>query len=443
MRLDIDLWNKALALEERLKDKEENVSWTKISNNLMLPERQSRYIWFALKNKDIISPTLISKKPDRKSIERDFDDNKGTITTKSLNIKTVDDAIRESNIDLDEWEIYRHNVNSWEVTMGGDKTKSGVPETFTNYQVKLWLQKKVPNIDEISLNNVIDRLNEKELSNNTNKDICNYKGQKDENVMAVLGLVDIHFGLLAYDEETGEGDYNLDVAERIYLNAVEDGLKRLENFNISKIVIPIGNDFFHINGITNKTPKGGNDLDVSGKLARIFETGEMAVIKAVNRCLDYGPVELIWIPGNHDPQTSYFLCKIIQKHFMSDDRISVDINPKSRKFIKWGVNLIGFTHGDEEPLKNLPQIMVDSCPEWISHCKNKEWLTGHIHKKKQMDFISVDSMGSSTLRIMPSLCSIDQWHYKKGYVGNKKVMEIYTYNEDDGFISQVSVHRRD
>ncbi|MFW6046526.1 MAG: hypothetical protein ACOCP4_01900, partial [Candidatus Woesearchaeota archaeon] len=61
MELDVGLWNRALALEERLIDKGENVSWTKISNELMLPERQSRYIWFALKNKDVICPTLTSQ----------------------------------------------------------------------------------------------------------------------------------------------------------------------------------------------------------------------------------------------------------------------------------------------------------------------------------------------------------------------------------------------
>lgn len=438
MELDIVLWNQALDLEKKLKEKGEPISWTKISNNLFLPERQSRYIWFALKNKDVISPHVTSEKPDKKSVERDFEEEQGTITTKSLNIRTVEDAARESNLDLEEWEIYRHTVNSWEVTMGGDKTKSGIPETFTNYQVKLWVRKRIPDVNEIALNSVIDRLNSQEVEKSVDD---NFTTDKNEDVMVIFGLVDNHFGLMAYDEETGEGDYDLETAERLYMDAVEDGIERVSNMNISKIVIPIGNDFFHINDISNKTPKGGNNLDVTGKLSRIFETGEMAVIKAVQKCQKIAPVDLLWVPGNHDPQTSYFLCKVLNAYYENNDRVNVDISPKYRKFMKWGTNLIGFTHGTEEPIKNLPHIMVDSCSQWVAECKNREWLTGHIHKKKETNFVGIDSMGSTIVRVLPSLCSIDQWHYKKGYVGNAKSMEMYAYNKD-GFVGYFSIYKR-
>jgi len=40
----------------------------------------------------------------------------------------------------------------------------------------------------------------------------------------------------------------------------------------------------------------------------------------------------------------------------------------------------------------------------------------------------VDSFGSTIIRFMPSLCKTDQWHYRKGYVGGNKSMEILAYD---------------
>ncbi len=438
MNFDNNLWNKALELEKKLLDNGEAVSWTKISNELGLPERQSRYIWFALKNKDIISPMPINEKPDQKNIHKDFGEEEGTVTTKSLNIQTVEDAIKVSNLDLNKWEIYRHNINTWEVTIGGNKTHSGLPETYTNFQVKLWVRKRIPEVKETALNNIIDRLNKNEILNTKR---YNYKKSNDE-LMAVMGLSDIHFGLLAHKAINGEDDYNLKISENIYVNAVEDSINRIGNFGISKIVIPLGNDFFHVNNTIAKTPKGNNMLDTCDILTKIFEAGEMAVIKSIERCLQVAPVDILWVPGNHDPETSYFLCKLIKAYYRNNENVNVDVSTLERKFLKWGTNLIGFAHGQDEKIVRLPHLMVDACPEWASICKNKEWLTGHFHKKKETNFIGIDTIGSTTIRVMPSLCSADQWHYRKGFIGSRKSMETYVYNQN-GLMAYFPVLRRD
>lgn len=52
--------------------------------------------------------------------------------------KTLEDAIRIGQIDLDIWEVDRWVWNSWGVT----SWKSGKPEERTNYQVKLWLKRR-------------------------------------------------------------------------------------------------------------------------------------------------------------------------------------------------------------------------------------------------------------------------------------------------------------
>ena len=50
-------------------------------------------------------------------IKQEFTETSGFITTKSLNIKTVAEAVAYANIDENIWKVDRFLINSWEVTM--------------------------------------------------------------------------------------------------------------------------------------------------------------------------------------------------------------------------------------------------------------------------------------------------------------------------------------
>lgn len=80
--------------------------------------------------------------------EQVYDENKGTaqktgVTTTA--ITSLEEAIEFFNVDTDEWIVERWICNAWDVTMKIDKT----PVKRTNYQVKVWLVKKVSQIKEI------------------------------------------------------------------------------------------------------------------------------------------------------------------------------------------------------------------------------------------------------------------------------------------------------
>ena len=85
-----------------------------------------------------------SQKPfETTEVENDQDEDKGTsvITTRSLDVKTIEDALRIAEVDHDVWEVERSKVNSWEVTIGKRSTGTGQPETYTNFQVTVWLRR--------------------------------------------------------------------------------------------------------------------------------------------------------------------------------------------------------------------------------------------------------------------------------------------------------------
>lgn len=372
------------------------------------------------------------KAKTRDEVEIDLGRENGTVTTRSLNIKTPAQALKVSEIDLEKWEIDRQVVNTWEVTMGAQKTATGKAETYTNYQVKVWLRRKVVPELEIAIGNLLNRYKPTAYPK-----IKRVK-QKNPNMLEVC-LFDHHFGKLAWRKETGL-DYDLKIARSLYHSALCDLLNKTNSFEIEKIVFPIGQDFFHINDPTNLTPKGKNKLDTDGRLAKVFEYGIEACIKAVETCLTVAPVEIIWVPGNHDPETSYYLCKVLQAHFRTLTDVNVDVAPHSRKYKRYGVSLIGYTHGDEEPHRDLPHVMADEKKKDWAETEFHEWHIGHLHKKKQTYYTGSDTYGSTAVRVLPSLTGADYWHYKKGYVKGNRAAEAYIWNKVTGYVGHFSTN---
>ena len=62
--------------------------------------------------------------PFVEEVSKNFNEEKGTgtITTRSLDIKTVEDLLRISEVNMTVWEVERHLINSWEVTVGDRKS---------------------------------------------------------------------------------------------------------------------------------------------------------------------------------------------------------------------------------------------------------------------------------------------------------------------------------
>lgn len=384
------------------------------------------------------------KTEERKQITQEYSKNKAYITTKSLNIKSVDDALRESEVDTKKWKVEKHTINTWETTTKlrkYEKDKDGnvvrvddQPETYTNYQVKVWLERIKQTEDELAVEKLIKRLYKQPIKHCP---VCydDVEGQH----MLEISLYDHHFGMLAWSDETNE-DYDLKLAEEIYVDTVVKMLKRTKHYSIDKIIFPLGQDFFHINTPDNLTPKSKNRLDVDTRLAKIIEIGERAFLKAVEQCRAIAPVQVLWVPGNHDPETSYYLAKIVKAYYHNTEDVEVDCSPILRKYIRYGDVLLGYTHGSEEPHDKLPTIMADEVSDLWSDTTYKEWHLGHYHKRKEMKYVSTNSYGGTIVRILPSLCGTDFWHYKKGYVGRNRSAECYMYSKSEGPIGYFTVH---
>lgn len=360
-------------------------------------------------------------------IEKDFQQDKGTITAKSLNIQTLEQALEASEVDLNIWKVDRHVINSWEVTTGDGRC-------YTNYQVKVWLKR---HSDEAPLQTALEGLCDELRTLKPDHPKSSPSGDH----LLEIAIFDHHFGKLAWREET-ESDYDLKIARHLFLNAVARLLGRAEGFGFDKILFPLGNDFLNVNGPENATV-AGTPQDVDGRYPKLFTVAKLAFIEAVQMCLEKAPVEVIWVGSNHDVTASYALAQVVDAYFHNTDAVSVKAGANPRKFVKHGKCLLGFTHGDDEKMADLPLIMATTCPEDWAQTTHREWHIGHYHKKKETRFVAGDTWNGVAVRILPSLSGTDAWHHRKGYCNNKRAAEAYLWHPEEGYAGHLSVNAED
>ena len=346
-----------------------------------------------------------------KKIEKEFSDNEINITAKSLDIRTLDDLLTESEVDLDVWEVVSHKVNSWEVT-----TKAG--QCYTNYQVTAKMKQIVPDVAFEALKSVADGLKPRKV----------IKCQTNlGDLLYVPTQFDSHIGKLAWAPETGD-DYDIRIAEDLYDKATAFGVKRAQiTGKIGRILLPVGSDLFHVNSQENETAKGTRQ-SVDGRLPKIFRVAYNAVIRQVEQFGHIAPVDVVPVHGNHDPQMMMACMEVLAAWFRNTPHINVITTLKKRYAYMYGDVFIGVCHGDGVGMDKLGTVFSTEFPEMWGRAKYRIIFIGHWHKKKEMRYVSADTYGNYIVHVCPSLSYTDDWHYEHGFIGDK-ITECHVFSK--------------
>lgn len=356
-------------------------------------------------------------------------------------IKTLEELLKVCNVDLNLWNVKDYLVNKWDVT----SWKGDNPQTLQNFQVKARLEKNIRMVREIAIGEMF-----KEMIRDYEPPVLDWTSinptNKEENNLLEISIFDLHMGKLAWGGETGE-NYDTKIARERFLNAIEKLIHRASGFDYSRILFPVGNDFFNSDTIFNTTTQG-TQQDEDLRWQKTFNIGTKLLVDAINMLKQTGvPVDVVVIPGNHDFERSFYMGKFLEAWFNNDPMVYVNDGASPRKYYRFGNVLLGLTHGSEEKESSLPLLMatdIESKPLW-SETKFHEWHLGHIHRKRNVNYNVVDNRERTlnedlgvTIRYLSSLTGTEEWHHKKGFVGSTKAADAFIWNYELGLVAHLN-----
>jgi len=386
--------------------------------------------------------------PMQGNIEYSASGNEATVEWKSDSsypadhIKTLEQLLIAADVDQKIWHVKDYTVNKWDVT----SWKRDTPQTIQNFQVKARLERDCSIVKEQILGEIF-----KDMVSNYEPPVLNCLQPaeliKNENNLFELALNDLHLGKLCWNKETGE-NYDIKIASERFLNTIVTLINRVKGFEYSRILFPVGNDFFNSDTIFNTTTKGTlQDEDV--RWQKTFQIGTRLLVDAINMLKQTGRrVDVVVIPGNHDFERSYYMGEFLVAWFNDDHMVNINNGASPRKYYRFGEVLLGFTHGSEEKENSLPMLMasdIESKPMW-SETTYHEFHVGHIHRKRDVKIIALDNKRMTnedlgvTVRYLSSLSGTDSWHFSKGFTGSIKAGEAFIWNDKTGLIAHLNAN---
>lgn len=349
---------------------------------------------------------------------------------------TLEELLTACHVDTSVWEVERFVVNMWEMGRKDKRVQlewvNGVANGFVDdtgqitkvplWQAKATLRRKV---EETTLGAMLERFTKQAAKHAPRDWVYEVPKKGKADCCYVLNGHDLHLAKLAWSVETGGADWDINIARATDDAAVEDLMSKVPQERVEEVVVIVGSDMLQVDNNSSQTTRG-TYVDSDSRLPKAFNVACDMLSVRIERLAARFRVKVVVIPGNHDQTVSFFLGRYIAAWFRKHPNVTVDSEPKSRKYHGYGSTLVTFDHGDETKMKDLPLIIMRENQSTISEYRFIEALTGHLHSEQCDDYKGV------IVRTAPALCSPDKWHSQRGYIGTIRRSQGLLYQRDNG-----------
>lgn len=343
-------------------------------------------------------------------------------------LRTPKDILELHGYDLAQWELVNHKLKIWNTYSKQDGTSELYSSTLTVKPMQNLFTKDflADTFEEKVKTYIVD----------DKKFDLKVSGNDQDGYMLEIGLYDVHFGKFAWHKETNN-DFDLKIAETLYREVLDDLLYQAKKYNITKILIIFGNDFFHYDNMKQETTSGTSQ-DTDTRLPKMYSKGLDMIFETVNKCLAIAPTEFIYVPSNHDYTMGYFASETIYRAYKPFKSFTyINVSPISRKYYLYGDVLIGLAHGDKETKDNMLTLMQSEVPELWAKSQIREWHFGHKHSEWSQQY------NGFLMRGFPSITATDLWHFQKGWQGAVRKGQALIWHEGGSKIIIESIVKKE
>lgn len=252
----------------------------------------------------------------------------------------------------------------------------------------------------------------------------------DEDLLTIYPLADAHVGMRAWGRETG-ADYDTEIA----CNRIREWVGRCVMASPKSkqaVIVDVG-DLTHANDDTNATPRSKHVLDVDTRFFRTVEMVIAALTAAIGTALTrHEAVKVVILPGNHDPHAYLAVLFALAEHYRNEPRVEVIKQPGEFWVHQFGVNMLGFHHGDKAKAERLVLWLADEYPEMWGATRHRFMFTGHLHHHKSAD------IGGVLWEQLRAMTEKDAYARSHAYSARAQLQGI-TIHRERGEVSRVKV----
>ena len=247
--------------------------------------------------------------------------------------------------------------------------------------------------------------------------------------LLVVDPADVHIGKLALAAETN-ADYNVKIAKARCLEGVEGLIAKSSGFPIDKVILVIGNDILHTDNPFSTTTSGTKQ-DTDGMWWEMFKAAKDLYVEVVERLVTVADVHVVFCPSNHDFMSGFMLADSLSSWFHRAKNVTFDVSIKHRKYVRYGMNMIAFDHGDGAKMHDTKDLMADEEPRMWADTRFRYAYKHHLHHKKKIQWQSGKDYIGVTVEYLRSPSPADGWHHRNGYI-SPKAIEGFIHSKEKG-----------
>jgi len=253
--------------------------------------------------------------------------------------------------------------------------------------------------------------------------------QSDRLVAYVIG--DAHIGMKTTNAENrNEGDWNLEVAERVTLGAIKSLITASGGGDVG-LLLNLG-DMIHADG-SSGTTTAGTQLSTDGRYGDSVAAAVRVLRNAINMMLaTHNSVVLINNTGNHDHNTAIAINRMLIIFYENEPRVTVKSNEHKLTHYVYGQNLLCTHHGDKIQIQRCYEFITRTMPDIWGATRHRHLLLGHLHTSISKE------LGGLLVEHFQALPASDKWHSNEMY-GSKRTMSCIVYDKQHGEIQRHKV----
>lgn len=339
-------------------------------------------------------------------------------------LKDADYLLKLHGYDPNEWEITGARQSIWNNKLDSELYSSKI--TVKPREGFNWSEENIKKIfDRIADDNIVRSCTE--YTKIIDKDIVPVEKRE----IALVGIADLHYGLLAKDNISEE--YNMEIAEKRFNDIITDVIRRKsDQETVEKVILLLGNDFLNADNIQGTTSRHFTQQDQETNWFEIVTKATEMLIEGIEKLRFFFPqVEVINVKGNHDEMSMFGIMQTLNAYYKDSYSVMIDTGAKYRKYLKYGCNLIGMSHN--EKVNEVAKIMAAEAGRDWGETTYKMFLLGHLHSKKQLeDDHGVDIYG------LPSVAGASDWTAGQGYCGTNKMSQTFILDKDKGLVEIIN-----